>query len=77
MALIKTMNKINGRKLNEWLETISDKALRDIIKENIVITGGCFPSMIQNETTEGLTIAISQQRKCNEKKLRGITLTVE
>jgi hypothetical protein len=50
MALIKTMNKIIGRKLNEWLESITDKALRDIIKENIVITGGCFPSMIQNET---------------------------
>ena len=50
MALIKTMNKIIGRKLNEWLESISDKVLRDIIRENIVITGGCFPSMIQNET---------------------------
>ena len=49
MALIKTMNKIIGRKLNEWLESITDKGLRDIIKENIVITGGCFPSMIQNE----------------------------
>ena len=48
MALIKTMNKIIGRKLNEWLESITDKALRDIIRENIVITGGCFPSMIQN-----------------------------
>lgn len=50
MALIKTMNKIIGRKLNEWLESISDKGLRDLIRENIVITGGCFPSMIQNET---------------------------
>ena len=50
MALIKTMNKIIGRKLNEWLESITDKGLRDIIKKNIVITGGCFPSMIQNET---------------------------
>jgi len=50
MALIKTMNKIIGRKLNEWLESITDKGLRNIIKENIVITGGCFPSMIQNET---------------------------
>ena len=49
MALIKTMNKIIGRKLNEWLESVTDVALRDIIKENIVITGGCFPSMIQNE----------------------------
>lgn len=49
MALIKTMNKIIGRKLNEWLESVTDKALCDIIKENIVITGGCFPSMIQNE----------------------------
>jgi hypothetical protein len=50
MALIKTMNKIIGRKLNEWLESITDAELRDIIRENIVITGGCFPSMIQNET---------------------------
>lgn len=50
MALIKTMNKIIGRKLNEWLASITDTRLRDIIRENIVITGGCFPSMIQNET---------------------------
>jgi hypothetical protein len=50
MALIKTMNKIIGRKLNEWLESIADTRLRNIIRENIVITGGCFPSMIQNET---------------------------
>lgn len=50
MALIKTMNKIIGRKLNEWLESITDTGLRDLIRENIVITGGCFPSMIQNET---------------------------
>jgi hypothetical protein len=50
MALIKTMNKIIGRKLNEWLESITDKGLCDIIKKNIVISGGCFPSMIQNET---------------------------
>lgn len=50
MALIKTMNKIIGRKLNEWLESVTDKGLRNVIRENIVITGGCFPSMIQNET---------------------------
>jgi hypothetical protein len=50
MALIKTMNKIIGKKVANWLETINDKALRELITENIVITGGCFPSMIQNET---------------------------
>ena len=49
MALIKTMNKIIGKKIADWLKTITDKELCKLIKENIVITGGCFPSMIQNE----------------------------
>lgn len=50
MALIKTMNKIIGKKIADWLETITDKGLCKLITENIVITGGCFPSMIQNDT---------------------------
>ena len=50
MALLKTMNKIIGKKIADWLGTITDKELCKLIKENIVITGGCFPSMIQNET---------------------------
>lgn len=50
MALIKTMNKIIGKKIADWLGTITDKDLCKLIKENIVITGGCFPSMIQNES---------------------------
>lgn len=50
MALVKTMNKIIGKKIADWLGTITDKELCKLIKENIVITGGCFPSMIQNES---------------------------
>jgi hypothetical protein len=46
--LIKTMDKVLSKKVNEWLETIADDGLRKVINDNLVITGGCFASMIDN-----------------------------
>lgn len=47
--LIKTMNKVLTKKVNDWLSSIKDDNIVKIIKENLVITGGCFTSMILNE----------------------------
>lgn len=48
--LEKTMKKLLIKKVHQWLETIEDDALKAAIKKDLVITGGCFTSMIQNES---------------------------
>ena len=40
--------KINA-KVNDWLETIDDEALRKLLKKNIIVTGGCITSMLLDE----------------------------
>jgi len=47
--LIKTMNKVIGKKVADWLKSVICEKTRKIIEENLVITGGCFPSMIDNQ----------------------------
>lgn len=48
--LKKTMKQILTKKTNQWLETITDEALVKAIKRDLVITGGCFASMIDNQS---------------------------
>ncbi len=45
----KTIKKTIENKLNEWLETIPDKALRKDVKENLLLSGGSIASMFMNE----------------------------
>jgi len=45
----KTINAVITKKFNEWLETIGDKEVKELVKKNTVITGGCIASMINNE----------------------------
>jgi hypothetical protein len=48
--LQKTMKQILKKKANTWIETITDKEVVKAIEKDLIITGGCFPSMITNET---------------------------
>ena len=47
--LEKTMKQVLGKKVKAWLATITDPAVVKAIEKDLIITGGCFPSMIQNE----------------------------
>lgn len=47
--LEKTMKQIISKKINEWIESIDDISVVDVIKKDLILTGGCFTSMIQNE----------------------------
>lgn len=47
--LEKTMKQILNKKVKEWLETIEDVKTREAIEKDLIITGGCFTSMIMNE----------------------------
>lgn len=45
----KTINSIIVKKIDEWLESIDDVAVRDKAKSNTIVTGGCIASMLLNE----------------------------
>jgi hypothetical protein len=47
--LKKTMKKVLNKKINEWLETITDEDVKKAIEKDLIITGGCFTSMILGE----------------------------
>lgn len=47
--LEKTIKQIITKKINEWMETIPNLELRKAIEKDLIITGGCFTSFIQNE----------------------------
>lgn len=48
--LEKTMKSVIKKKINEWKESISDEEVVKAIDKDLIITGGCFTSMIHNET---------------------------
>jgi hypothetical protein len=48
--LEKTMKAVLRKKIDAWTESISDKEVRAAIRRDLIVTGGCFTSMIQNET---------------------------
>jgi len=52
----KTILKLINRKINDWLLSIEDKELRSLIKDNIVLTGGAFASMLLNEKVKDYDI---------------------
>lgn len=47
--LEKTMKQIITTKVRAWLDTINENEVRAAIQKDLIITGGCFTSMIQNE----------------------------
>ena len=44
----KTIEKTIKNKLNEWLETIENKKLRESVRKNILVSGGSIASMFLN-----------------------------
>lgn len=42
----KTIKKVLRQKVNEWLATIEDEAVREIVSKNVIITGGAIASML-------------------------------
>jgi len=45
----KTIEKVLTAIHNKWLETIDDKKLREVLRKNTIITGGCIASMLLKE----------------------------
>lgn len=45
----KTIKSILRNKINAWLETITDEALRETCRKEAIVTGGCIASMLLGE----------------------------
>lgn len=45
----KTIKKIIKSKVDDWLSSIEDEAVRDLASKNTVVTGGCIASMLLKE----------------------------
>jgi len=43
------MKQLLTKKINSWLDSITDESVKKAIEKDLIITGGCFTSMIQND----------------------------
>lgn len=54
----KTIKRIITKKLEEWLETITDESLRKEVRNNILVSGGSIASLFLNEKVNDFDIYI-------------------
>ena len=59
---IKTINKTIRNKMDEWLNTISDKNLAKQLKDDIIVTGGSIASMLLKEDVNDFDIYIRSRQ---------------
>lgn len=52
----KTIKKVIQAKVDDWLTSIEDAAVRDLAKKNTIVTGGCIASMLLNEPVNDFDI---------------------
>lgn len=45
----RSIKSVITKKFNAWVDSIEDKTLRGKVREETIITGGCFVSLINNE----------------------------
>lgn len=45
----KTIKSTIRAKVNDWLDSIDDQGVRDLLAKNIIVTGGCIVSMLRND----------------------------
>lgn len=52
----KTINKVINKKVTDWISSINDKELRELIERDVIVTGGCIASMFLKETVNDYDI---------------------
>lgn len=60
----KTIAKIIKTKLESWLESITDEALRKEVKDNIVVSGGSICSLFQMQDVNDYDVYIQSELVC-------------
>lgn len=54
----KTIKKIIATKMDEWLDTITDVPLRKLVREELLVSGGCIVSMFLGEQVNDFDVYI-------------------
>jgi len=54
----KTIKKVITGKMNAWLKSINDDRLRDKVKDNLLVSGGCITSMLLKEDVNDFDVYI-------------------
>jgi len=57
----RTIKTVIRKKINEWLNSISDLTVRKMLEDNIIVTGGCITSMLLNEPVNDFDIYLKTQ----------------
>jgi len=52
----KTIEKILQKKISQWIDTIDDSNVKQLAKENTIVTGGSIASMLLNEKVNDIDI---------------------
>lgn len=60
----KTIEKNIKTKMEQWLQTITDDKLREDVKDNLLVTGGCISSMFLNEPVNDYDIYLMDIDVC-------------
>ncbi len=52
----KTIKAILTKKIDKWLATVEDEGLRELLKRDVIVTGGSIASMLQGEEVNDFDI---------------------
>jgi len=52
----RTINSVICKKVDSWIESIQDPEVKNLVKENIIVTGGCIASMFLGEQVNDFDI---------------------
>tara|TARA_B100000508_G_scaffold132093_1_gene120737 strand:- start:348 stop:1301 length:954 start_codon:yes stop_codon:yes gene_type:complete len=52
----KTIKAVIGKKIKSWVESIEDEKVRELVKKNTIVTGGCIASMLLGEKVNDFDI---------------------
>lgn len=54
----KTINKVISKKVDEWLETITDAPLKKDVRKSLLVSGGCITSLFLNQPVNDFDVYI-------------------
>jgi hypothetical protein len=52
----KTINAVISNKFDEWVASIEDESVKELVKQNTIVTGGCIASMLLKEEVNDFDI---------------------
>lgn len=61
---IKTITKVLDKKMTEWIQSITDEALRKSVKNDLIATGGCIASMLLKEDVNDFDVYFKTKETC-------------